>query len=330
MSREPLVLSGADGVAAACELLRDGAVVAFPTETVYGLGADATNPDAVARIFAIKGRPRDHPLIVHLGDHEPLTRWASDVGATATALAARFWPGPLTLVLTSTGHACAEVTGGRVSIALRVPAHPVALALLGAFAGGLAAPSANRFGRVSPTSVQHVLDDLGTDVDAILDGGRCEVGVESTIVELTGAQPAVLRHGGVSVEQLSEVLGSDLDATVSGPARAPGMREAHYAPRCAVRLAVDVQEAAQLAAQCAEPVRVLAPAVDAAVWAHELYEWLRQADRDGVATLVVVPPDAGGLGDAVRERLFKAAAGGGAASDATGSTSPHGRSIGPG
>jgi L-threonylcarbamoyladenylate synthase len=186
----------------AVEVLRGGGLVAFPTETVYGLGANASSPDALHRLYAVKGRPADHPVIVHLAAADELAEWAADVPDDARTLADSFWPGPLTLVLPCTDRVPSEATGGLATVALRVPDQPVALALLRAFGGGLAAPSANRFGRVSPTSALDVRADLGDDVDVILDGGPCRVGVESTIVDCSAGEPAILRLGGIPRERV--------------------------------------------------------------------------------------------------------------------------------
>ncbi|MBI1844800.1 MAG: threonylcarbamoyl-AMP synthase, partial [Actinobacteria bacterium] len=228
--------SASSAIAGAVGVLRAGGLVAFPTETVYGLGADASNDEAVRRIFAVKGRPTDHPLIVHLGDADQLDAWAREIPSDARLLAAACWPGPLTLVLWRSSAVSDVVTGGRDSVGLRVPSHPVALELLRAFGGGVAAPSANRFGRVSPTTAAHVVADLGDDVDLVLDGGPCAVGVESTIVDLTGEAPMLLRQGGVSIETIEGVIGRAVIATAEGPARAPGMLAAHYAPTARVEL----------------------------------------------------------------------------------------------
>ncbi|MDI1276963.1 L-threonylcarbamoyladenylate synthase [Methylobacter sp.] len=219
-----------DTIAAAGQLLQAGGLVAFPTETVYGLGANAADPVAVRRIFAAKGRPADHPLIVHVEGPDALDFWARDVPPAAWRLAEHFWPGPLTLILRR-GNAPLEVTGGQDTVGLRVPGHPVALALLKAFGGGVAAPSANRFGRVSPTRARHVRQELQGLVDMVLDGGPCRVGVESTIVSLAGARPVLLRPGAVALHELQEVLGEKVDApAVDGTIRAPGMLASHYAP----------------------------------------------------------------------------------------------------
>ena len=249
-------------VAAAVEILHRGGLVAFPTETVYGIGADASNAEAVGRIFAVKGRPRTHPVIVHLAERSTIKEWAADVPADAWALAEAFWPGPLTLILPRAARVPDAVTGGSATVGLRVPNQPLALELLEGFGGGLAAPSANRFGRVSPTTAAHVRADLGAAVDLILDGGPCTVGVESTIVDLSQGTPTVLRLGGLSVEVLSEVLGqrvevaavaagrpgrgiSDADAdgatgagtmALAGAVAAPGTLPSHYAPAARVEV----------------------------------------------------------------------------------------------
>ena len=215
---------------AAARLLRAGGLVAFPTETVYGLGANAADPVAVRRIFEAKGRPADHPLIVHLHDPGTLDFWARDIPEKAYRLAESFWPGPLTLIL-KRGHAPLEVTGGQDTVGLRVPDHPVALALLEAFGGGIAAPSANRFGRVSPTRAQHVRKELKGKVDMILEGGPCRVGLESTIISLTGERAQLLRSGAIPVSALQEVLGEEFAAPTSDQGiRASGMLASHYAP----------------------------------------------------------------------------------------------------
>ncbi len=314
----------------AIAVLRSGGLVAFPTETVYGLGADASNDAAVARVFSVKGRPTDHPLIVHLADSEQLGDWAAIVTPTARLLADAFWPGPLTLLVERSSSVSLAVTGGRSTVGLRVPDHPVARELLRAFGGGIAAPSANRFGRVSPTTAAHVVADLGDDVDLVLDGGACRVGVESTIVDLTAQIPVVLRTGGISIDRLEEVLGHVVELHVGaepskGGARAPGMLEAHYAPEARIILSsendvVDVVNSAL--ASSTGPVGLLAgtvlvglpedvielePAGTADNYAAVLYSRLRQADRLGLSVLVCVPPPNVGLGLAVNDRLRRAA-----------------------
>jgi L-threonylcarbamoyladenylate synthase len=214
----------------AADLLRQGKLVAIPTETVYGLGADASNPEAVAKIFAAKGRPADHPLIVHLAYANQMKHWAREVPETATRLASEFWPGPLTLILNKKASVPMEVTGGQDTVALRVPSHPVALWLLRVFDGGIAAPSANRFGRISPTKAAHVAEELGDAVDCILDGGPCLVGVESTILDLTDSRPTILRPGRITRSQLEAVLQCEVALKSQHKIRAPGMLAAHYAP----------------------------------------------------------------------------------------------------
>ena len=225
-----------DEITRAADALRAGRLVAFPTETVYGLGADASSPDAVHRLFAVKGRPADHPVIVHLGRRDQLGEWAREVPDTAAVLADAFWPGPLTLVVIRAAHVPDAVTGGLETVGLRVPDQPVASALLRAFGGGVAAPSANRFGRVSPTTAADVRADLGDDVDVVLDGGPCRVGIESTIVDCSRPEPAILRLGGVPREAIESKLAREVPLLTDGAVRAPGTLLAHYAPRARVEL----------------------------------------------------------------------------------------------
>jgi L-threonylcarbamoyladenylate synthase len=306
-------------VARAADVLRNGGLVAIPTETVYGLAADARQPAAVARIFDVKGRPAGHPLIVHLAGVEVLDGWVADVGGSTAADIARLaeacWPGPLTMIVPRGRNVIDAVTGGRPTVGLRVPAHPLSLELMGALGTGLAAPSANRFGRVSPTTAAHVLDDLGALLDprrdAVLDGGPCPVGVESTIVDLTTSPPQVLRAGAIVAGEVESILAVPV-AEASGPSRASGMLAAHYAPDSEVVLVADPDAAAAEAARRrgdGQRVRVLDRTGDLVVAARELYADLRQADRDRLDALVVVLPPAAGLGYALRDRLFKAAAG---------------------
>ena len=226
----------------AAKLLRQGKLVAIPTETVYGLGADAKNPEAVKRIFAAKGRPADHPLIVHIPDKAALTDWAIEIPEIAWKLAERFWPGPLTIVLKKHPDVPMEVTGGQNTIALRIPNHPVALALLQEFGGGIAAPSANRYCRISPTQASHVEEELGDKVDMILDGGACQVGLESTIVDLSGTQPRLLRPGQISKSEIEGVLQIKLVFPENNEKiHAPGMMEVHYAPTTETLLCTSAQ-----------------------------------------------------------------------------------------
>lgn len=308
----------------AAALLRAGGLVAFPTETVYGLGADARNPAAVARIFSAKGRPADHPLIVHLADAEQLTLWARDIPETAWRLAAAFWPGPLTLVLPRMAGVPDAVTGGLDTVGLRVPAHPMVLALLAAFDGGIAAPSANRYGRVSPTSAEDVREELGDAVDLVLDGGRCAVGIESTIVDLSSATPRMLRPGAITERALRRVLGRRLAKTGDTHVRSPGRKPSHYSPQARVVLASsdNVRQQVEAWRQHGQRAGVLAPhrptaLPDDVTWlhlaggfreqAHALYRRLREADHLGLQVLVVVMPEDTGLGHALRDRLRRAA-----------------------
>ena len=303
----------------AIERLRRGGLVAVPTETVYGLAADARQPDAVARIFEIKGRPTNHPLIVHLAGREQLDEWATDIPSLADVLAAAAWPGPLTMLLHRAPGVDDAVTGGRSTIGLRVPSHPLTRAVLQGVGSGLAAPSANRFGRVSPTSAAHVLADIGEildpDRDLILDGGPCQVGVESTIVDLTVTPPQVLRSGAITAEMIEALIGDV--AAAGGPSRAAGMLAAHYAPDCTVEPVPDRAAAEQrvLAHRAAgRRAALLDRTDDLVVAAQRLYDDLRAADAADLDALVVVMPAADGLGHALRDRLTKAAAGSGRAS----------------
>jgi L-threonylcarbamoyladenylate synthase len=288
----------------ALQVLRDGGLVAIPTETVYGLAADASNAAAVQRVFAIKGRPVVHPLIVHLGSAEQLADWAATIPPAAAMLADACWPGPLTLLVPRAPHVLDVVTGGRSTVGIRVPAHPLTLELLARFGGGLAAPSANRFGRVSPTTADHVRADLGDDVDFVLDGGACPIGVESTIVDCTVDPPQVLRPGGIPSEDIASLLSTALGASI-GPSRAPGMLASHYAPRCHVMLVDNVHDAQRLAAD--RPGIEILDDRDLVHYAHTLYSRLRDADDRDVDTVIAVMPPAVGIGHAIRDRLTKAA-----------------------
>ncbi|MCL4316572.1 MAG: L-threonylcarbamoyladenylate synthase [Gammaproteobacteria bacterium] len=314
-----------EDIARAVECLRAGGVVAFPTETVYGLGADALNPQAVSRIYAIKRRPPNHPLIVHLPAASYLEQWARDIPRAAHQLAEKFWPGPLTLILPRARTVPDNVTGGQDSVGLRVPGHPVALALLQQFGGAVAAPSANRFGHVSPTTAQHVRDELGDEVDMILDGGACQVGLESTIVSLLDARPLILRPGAISQMQLSEAL--SIPVALGGAdekrLRAPGLLARHYAPATPLRIVARENLEQQIRALLAQNKRVAVIAYtqraepaqahyyflspDPVSYAHDLYATLRAADaaQHDVLLLEAVPEDEVWL--AVRDRLTRAA-----------------------
>ncbi|HZO95076.1 MAG TPA: L-threonylcarbamoyladenylate synthase [Candidatus Baltobacteraceae bacterium] len=297
-------------VARAVEVLRHGGLVAIPTETVYGLAADAANPSAVARLYAVKGRPADHPLILHVHGVEALDAYVATVSPALRALAARFWPGPLTVVVARGPRTPLAVTGGQETVAVRAPAHPLARAILARFGGALVAPSANRFGRVSPTTAEHVREDLGADVDLIVDGGPATVGVESTIVDLSGDEPALLRAGAITAAQLAAVLGREVAPHGRGDVRAPGTLPSHYAPRASVVLVAPDErepEAARRAAR-GERVAVLALADEPARAARELYASLRALDAAGYATIVAALPPDTPENAAVRDRLTRAAA----------------------
>ena len=305
---------------AAANLLAGG-LVAFPTETVYGLGADACNADAVARIYSVKGRPADHPLIVHIASMDGLGDWAEDVPGFAISLARDFWPGPMTLVVKRSGLAGDFVTGGQNTVGVRVPNHPVALGLLEAFVKiggkGVAAPSANRFGNVSPTTAQAVADELGdylADWDQILDGGACEVGVESTIIDCTGDVPKILRPGAITAEMISESAGLEVVGAVEESSiRVSGSLEAHYAPAATVLL-----DQSPVAGQgfigmadvvAGEGVVRLAAPNSHEEFARVLYSALRAADDQGLETIVVAQPVGDGIAVAIRDRLKRASNG---------------------
>lgn len=310
------------------QLLQRGGLVAFPTETVYGLGADAENVAALARLFAVKRRPETHPLIVHLASREALPRWAARVSAAAWRLAEACWPGPLTLLVDKAPRVPDAATGGLPSVGLRVPAHPVALELLRRFGGGVAAPSANRFGRVSPTRPEHVVADLGDDIDLVLDGGQCTIGLESTILDVRGDVPVLLRPGAVTVEQVQAILGVELGRSSRGDVRAPGMLASHYAPDARVEVVESQLLAASARALSAkgERVALLLCAADereglealpnvtlfdlgatTELAAQRLYACLRAADLAGASVVLASLPVANGLGAALADRLAKAA-----------------------
>ena len=318
-------------VEAAVAVLRDGGLVALPTETVYGLAGDASNPTAVSRIFAAKGRPPTHPVIVHLPDPGALDRWSTDVPAWARTLAEASWPGPLTLIVPRAASVLDAVTGGQPTVGLRVPAHPLTLEVLRQFGGGLAAPSANRYGHVSPTSVEHVVAELADVLDGqrdvVLDGGRCDIGVESTIIGAWDDTPRLLRAGAVTVARVEELTGRRV-STSAGGVRAPGTTAAHYAPAAhvipvepdslsdaltdalaGVSGAVGLIALSSVSAPGFTHVRLAAP-VDAPEYAYGLYAALRAADDAGLDVVVAVLPPHGGVGDAVRDRLLRASSAG--------------------
>jgi L-threonylcarbamoyladenylate synthase len=285
-------------------------VIALPTETVYGLAADVSNAAAVRRVYAIKGRPLDHPLIVHLPSPSHLERYACDVPLAAHLLIERFWPGPLTIVLHKSDAVPLGVTGGQTTVALRMIDHPLASAILMRFGGAVAAPSANRFGRVSPTTAEHVRADLGDDVDLIVDGGASSIGVESTIVDLTGDVPAILRQGAIGATALADALGSPVVTRSGGSVRAPGMLAAHYAPRAALVVAEGAVRAAAAAAGLRTSgghVAELTLPEDPRAAARTLYASLRALDGEGYDTIVVALPPDTEANAAVRDRLSRAA-----------------------
>ncbi|MEK0083335.1 L-threonylcarbamoyladenylate synthase [Benzoatithermus flavus] len=296
--------------------LRQGRLVAFPTETVYGLGGIATDPEAIARIYRAKNRPAHNPLIVHVADLAAAAALTA-LDARARAVAEAFWPGPLTLVLPRrTGCAiAANATAGHDTLAVRVPAHPVARALLRATDLPVAAPSANPSGLVSPTTAQHVAADLGEAVDIVLDGGPCPVGVESTVLDLSGPTPCILRPGGLDRETLERLVGPLAEGGDAKAPRSPGQLASHYAPRLPVRLdATSVAPDEALLAFGPRPlegaltVRNLSPSGDPAEAARNLFAMLRELDRSGARAIAVMPIPAHGLGEAVRDRLRRAAA----------------------
>jgi L-threonylcarbamoyladenylate synthase len=295
-----------DLIERAVSILRAGGVVAFPTETVYGLGADATNASAVARIFQIKGRPSSNPLIVHVADERIARRYAREFHASATKLSARFWPGPLTIVLPKAPSIVVSVTAGLDTVGLRAPNHPLTLELLRAFDGALAGPSANKSNHISPTAAQHVRDELGDAVDLILDGGPCSVGIESTVLSLVGA-PTILRRGAITHEMIEDVLHEvvqtlDVVAEATTPARSPGQLAVHYAPHTPAfrfdpkeRNRIDLTDAA-----------IVGVTLDAETYTRNFYARLRMLDTQQLRAIYIeMPPDAP-LWAAVRDRIMRA------------------------
>jgi L-threonylcarbamoyladenylate synthase len=326
-----MTLCAANGstIKQAVQLLHQGRLVAFPTETVYGLGADASNPDAVARIFTAKGRPANHPLIVHIADSGCLVNWAEHIPDSAQRLAENFWPGPLAIILNKQTHVPIAVTGGQNTVGLRVPNHPIALQLLREFGGGIAAPSANRFCRISPTQAQHVSEELGDSVDLILDGGACEVGVESSIIDLSSTIPRLLRHGHITAEQIQAVLQTELivpdhaKQQASEQIRAPGMMAIHYAPLTTAllctsdqlqnlinRLVSDNKRIAVMSYQTAitatSQIHVTKMPEMAETYAHCLYASLRELDHQQCDVIVVEQPPISAQWSAINDRLGKA------------------------
>ena len=302
-----------DSLGRAADLIREGALVASPTETVYGLGADATSPDAAARIYAAKGRPQFNPLIAHVASREAAEAEAL-FAPEAARLASAFWPGPLTLVLprAASGTVCDLACAGLTSVGVRIPAHPVALVLLRAVGRPVAAPSANRSGRLSPTSAAHVAAELSGHVDLILDGGPCSIGVESTIVACLDGQVRVLRPGGIAIEDLEAALGQPLATGTAGAVVAPGMLVSHYAPRAALRLHAENlmpdEAGLDFGGRFAAPSLDLSPAGDLREAAANLFRHLRTLDARGPRRIGVAPVPSIGLGAAINDRLRRAAA----------------------
>jgi L-threonylcarbamoyladenylate synthase len=313
-----------DDIDQAVEALREGEVVAFPTETVYGLGADAQNADAVRRIFELKGRPATHPLIVHIDHPRALERWALSVPPAAAALAARFWPGPLTLVLRRAPAVDLAITGGQDTVAVRVPGHPVAQQLLRAFGSGIAAPSANRYGRISPTRAEHVREEFGDALRLVLDGGECKVGLESTIVSCVDPVPRILRPGMLTPTQLRAVVPELQGGPDALAPRVPGSDAKHYAPWTPLSIVASrtLEEVVGQLTENHEKIAVLAmrpPRVAnkfmtwinagrrADVYARELYVNLRTLDKSGAREILVEEVPTGEGWEAVRDRLRRAA-----------------------
>jgi len=300
----------------ASQALSQGNLIAFPTETVYGLGADATNPDAVKKIYEVKGRPSDHPLIVHIASLDQMDQWAIDIPEYAIQLARDFWPGPMTLVLKRSTKAKDFITGGQDTVALRVPAHPIALSLLQEFKEGIAAPSANRFGSVSPTTAEAVeeeLKDYLSPQDLILDGGQCLVGVESTIIDCTKQAPFILRPGAITGAMIEESAGLIALTNNDGSIRVSGALDSHYSPKAKVVLDAIAEPGDGLIApdQIPTPDGVIRLASPRTVegYARDLYAALRLADTKNLDVVVVLQPGGDGLAEAIRDRLARSAYG---------------------
>ena len=289
--------------------LRAGSVIGIPTETVYGLAAIATNSSAINLVFTTKERPTSHPLILHIADVSMLDDWATNISSEARALCKKFWPGPLTLILHKSDKVLTEVTGGRDTVAIRCPNHSVTTKLLKKLNDAVVAPSANKFGKVSPTTAKHVVNDLGSDISIVLDGGDCSIGLESTIIDCTTTPPQLLRTGAITAEHILRECNITVVAA-SGESRAPGMLEKHYAPVCRVVLVSSSQEGlieAQRYVADGFKVRLLDLTEDLDKFARLLYSSLRTADKDGINVAIVVRAPMKGIGFAINERLEKAA-----------------------
>ena len=306
-----------DALALAARALKEGHLIAFPTETVYGLGADANNESAVSRIYKVKGRPQDHPLIVHIADWQTMGEWADQIPDFAIDLARAFWPGPMTLILKRSELAKDFITGGQDTVGIRVPNQTIALQLLTEFTKlggkGVAAPSANRFGQVSPTTAQAVQEEIGAFLDikdVILDGGPCAVGVESTIIDCTGSNPKILRPGAITADDIKGVTGLDVQSVEHSEIRVSGSLENHYAPNAEVVLDVNPEVGDGFIALADIPtppgvIRLAAPKTPEA-FAHDLYAALREGDAKELKKIVVIQPHGDGISIAIRDRLKRA------------------------
>ena len=308
----------AEGITQATEILCAGGIVALPSETVYGLGADATNALAVQKIFSAKNRPTEHPLIIHVENINSARFFSDDFNVVAETLASTFWPGPLTLLVKRSSNVIDDITGGRETVALRVPAHETFQKVLLAFSqigsGAIAAPSANKYGAVSPTTAQHVLSDMGNLINAVLDGGDCVVGIESTIIDCTVNPPAILRQGALTLELVNSALrhtGIVATEEFTGESRAPGMKLSHYAPLATVKLFENRDALSSYEEQCVldkVSFATILGSEDRVLYARELYSLLRDADALQPKEILVLLPEPIDIGMAIRDRLFKAAA----------------------
>ncbi len=305
------ILNGADSssIDIAVRALQRDLLVAIPTETVYGLAARASSPSAVKKIFVVKGRPIGHPLILHVANKQDLSLWSQELSNNARLLAEKYWPGPLTIIVKRNDKVCDEITGGRDTVAIRCPNHPVATELLIRLTDAIVAPSANHFGKVSPTSASHVAEDFGHEISVILDGGECSIGVESTIIDCTTEPPQILRAGAISADQIKRECNITI-ASATGDSRASGMLDKHYAPNCTVELVDDRKDADVRLNQLNGDGRsseIIDFGDDLEMFAHELYARLRDADKRLIDVVITVKPPMSGIGIAINERLEKAA-----------------------
>ena len=305
------MLNGADSssIDIAVRALQRDLLVAIPTETVYGLAARASSPSAVKKIFVVKGRPIGHPLILHVANKQDLSLWSQELSNNARLLAEKYWPGPLTIIVKRNDKVCDEITGGRDTVAIRCPNHPVATELLIRLTDAIVAPSANHFGKVSPTSARHVAEDFGDEISVILDGGECSIGVESTIIDCTTEPPQILRAGAISADQIKRECNITI-ASATGDSRASGMLDKHYAPNCTVELVDDRKDADVRLNQLNGDGRsseIIDFGDDLQMFAHELYARLRDADKRLIDVVITVKPPMSGIGIAINERLEKAA-----------------------